>query len=423
MRSASPVAPASGSLVRGSIAAASLLLALPCASCIERGYPLGSGGNVDVRLDVAGALFAADMLDAKNKGALPRQSPSETGVTLTLTEGNEPANGGFVDVRVEPAEALSLSSDPREDSDEPTCADKDGTFRCTATPEGIARLVLKSEADWSGDARLVVTWSDQRKETTVEVLPAGLPVTAKNFQLIASGLADTAHVLPTYTALSCTSLEALPSDLGSKWRPGAVRSRAAFVRASAPPDQPGVVANAPVIVETLGSEVALSLDAGCSDTSRVSRLRLLLGSTGESPGFHFCFSDIGGNGEVSVSSGLLSISPNPRFEVDPEPRVLRVSAIASSAVVGQSGVLFEVAAFNTDLQRIAMPVDLESSNPKVLQLFAASDMLAPEGFEPTGIFATALTPGKAALHVRPRLFKQPDCASVAVTVTDAPPFP
>lgn len=417
------MAPASGGLVRGSFAAATALLAFSSASCIERGYPLGSGGNVDVRTDVAGALFAADLIDDDGKAALPRQSPFKTGVTLTLTEGNEPANGGFVDVRVQPASALALAPDKDEDAGDPTCEAKDGKFRCTATPEGIARFVLSSEGDWSGDATLVVTWADQVKETTIEVLPAGLPPTAKNFELIASGLADTEHVLPTYTALGCTTIDSLPSDLGSKWRPGAIRSREAFVRASAPPDQPGVVANAPVIIEALTSEVELSLDPECGAASRVSRLRLLLGATGESPPFHFCFSDIGGSSEIAVSSGLLTISPNPRFEVDPEPRVLRVSALSPALVQGQSGIHFEVSAFNTDLQRIAMPIDLESSEPKVLQLFAASDTLAPEGADPTGVFVTAATPGTAVLHVRPRLFKEPDCASVEVTVTEAPPFP
>jgi hypothetical protein len=417
----SRLAPASGSLARGAAAAATALLALSVTSCIERGYPLGSGGSVDVRLDVASPLFAADLLQG-GKGAEPRQVPYTTGVTLTLTEGNEPANGGYVDVRVQPAEALALTPDDKESPDAHTCEAKDGKFRCTATPEGIARFVLTSEANWSGEATLVVTWSDQRKDTTVDVLPAGLPVTAKNFELIANGLTNTAHVLPTYTALGCTSIDSLPSDLGSKWRPGSIRSRDAFVRASPPPDQPGIVANAPVIVEALTSEVALSLDAACSAQARVSRLRLLLGPTGESPTFHFCFSDIGGESEIAVSSGLLAISPNPRFDVDPEPRVLRVSTLSPTVAEGASGVLYEVAAFNTDLQRIAMPVDLESSDPGVIQLLLASVTLAPEGFDPTGIFVTAPKTGTATLHVRPRLFKQPDCTSIEVKVTDAPPF-
>ncbi|MEZ4301843.1 MAG: hypothetical protein R3B70_43310, partial [Polyangiaceae bacterium] len=216
------------------VAAAAAGLAVSAAGCIERGYPLGSNGNVDVRLDTAGALFAADTLGADGKGQEPRQRPFQTGVTLTLVEGNEAANGGFVDVRVEPAEALSLMADPNEDSDSPTCREKDGKFRCTATPEGIARFLLTSEGTWSGEANLVVSWADQRKEESVQVLPAGLPPAATNFELIATGLSDTERVLPTFSALACTTIDSLPGDLGSKWRPGAIRQREAFVRATAP---------------------------------------------------------------------------------------------------------------------------------------------------------------------------------------------
>jgi hypothetical protein len=138
-------------------AAAALGFAWVASSCFDRGYPLGSNGSVDVRLDTAGALFAADALDGSGKGVEPRQKPFVTGVTLTLTEGSEAANGGFVDVRVEPPEALSLTPDADEDSPERTCVEKQGKFRCTATPEGIARFLLASEGTWSGEATLVVT--------------------------------------------------------------------------------------------------------------------------------------------------------------------------------------------------------------------------------------------------------------------------
>ena len=43
-------------------------------ACIKRGYPLGRSGNVEIRTDVAGALFATDTLDAKGK-PLDRASP------------------------------------------------------------------------------------------------------------------------------------------------------------------------------------------------------------------------------------------------------------------------------------------------------------------------------------------------------------
>jgi hypothetical protein len=402
------------------LAGAAVVLAVISAGCIDRGYPLGSSGGVEVRLDTSSAIFAADVVDANGVGVLPRQTPYQTGVTLTLTDGNQAANGAYVDVRVEPAEALAIAPDEKENAATRTCKAKDGKFRCVASPEGIARFVLTAVADWSGEAKLVVTWADQHKDVLIDVLPAGLPASAKDFQIVATGLADSNRVLPTYSALACTTIDSLPSDLGSKWRPGNVRSRQAFVRASAPADQPGIVANAPVVIESLDSEAALSLDAACDDKSRVTRLRVLLGDTGESPPFFLCFSDIGGKAEYAVSSGALSIAPNPSLLVDAEPRVLRVAALSETVAPGDTGPLFELSAFNTDLQRIAMPVDLASSDPSVLKLPAASLTLSPEGSDPTSVIVTPASPGSAVLHVRPRLFKNPDCASVPITVTAAP---
>lgn len=400
-----------------------MVLAGLAAGCIDRGYPLGKGGSVDVRTDVAGALFAADLLDAEGKAIAPRQSPYQTGVTLQLSEGSEPANGAFVDVRVEPPEALMLLPDEGEDSAERSCKLKDGKFRCTATSEGIARFVASSEANWSGPATLVVSWADERKESTIEVAPAGLTKTAENFGLIASGLTDSNHVLPTYSALACTTIDSLPSDLGSKWRPGQIRSREVFVRATAPADEPGSVANAPVIVESLDAEAAISLDPACEPADRKTRLRVLLDGTGESPRFYFCFSDIGGTAEFAVTSGELPLPTNPTVIVDPEPRVLRVSAYTSAIdtafSLASTTELFEVTAFNTDLEQIAMPVDLESSDPEVMTLLKASTTLSAEGTDPTVISVLASSSGTAVLHVRPRLFANPDCASIPITVTDA----
>jgi len=67
-----------------------------------------------------------------------------------------------------------------------------------------------------------------------------------------------------------------------------------------------------------------------------------------------------------------------------------------------------------------MPVDLETSDPAILQLSTASVTLSPEGADPTGILVSPIAAGSASLHVRPRLFKQPDCASLPITVTEAP---
>lgn len=399
---------------------ASSAIAAGVSGCIERGYPLGPSGNVELRFDVAGALFAADDLDAEGKGKEPRQTPYKTGVTLLLVEGSEAANGGFVDVHIEPSEALLIESHADEEGDSVTCKEKDGKFRCTATAEGVARFDVTAVGTWSGEATVVVTWADQRKESVLNVLPAGLPSTVNNFEMIASGLSDTGRVLPTYTALACTNIDALPDDLGSKWRPGNIRAREAFVRAAPPVDDPDVVANAPVIIESRSSEGALSLSQDCADADRVTRLRVLLDATGQSPPFYVCFSDLGGDVGLSITSGALSVSPDPAFDVVPEPRVLRVSALTDIVTQEDVGPLFEISAFNTDLKRIALDVDLESSNPSVLKLSKASETLSGEGTDPTSLVVTPGEPGEAILHVRPQLYKNPDCQSIPVTVVPVP---
>jgi hypothetical protein len=179
-----------------------------------------------------------------------------------------------------------------------------------------------------------------------------------------------------------------------------------------------VVENAPVIVESLSSEAALSLAEDC--TQRDSRLRVLLGETGQSPPFYVCFSDIGGTIEIGVSSGDKVIDPNRKLVVDPEPRLLRVRSLSSQATVGPALDLFEVSAFNADRVRIAMPVDLKIGDDHVLGLTEASVTLAGEESVATVIQAAPLAPGQTSLHVSPRLLSQPDCVSDPVTVVPSP---
>jgi hypothetical protein len=385
------------------------------ASCIERGYPLGRSGNVEIRTDVAGALFATDTLDAQGKPSGPRQTPSSTGVTLALTEGSQAAFGAFVEVRVEPSEALTLISATGEDTPNalPTCAFTDGSFRCMATAQGTARFTLASQSDWSGDAKLVVSWADQSKEQTIHVDPAGLPSTATNFTMIVGGVDDVDHVLATFLPLQCT-IGPLPDDLGSKWRKGQIRSRQTYVRATPPSSAPSVVENAPVIIESLGSEAALSLAEDCE--KRETRLRVRLDATGQSSAFYLCFSDIGGTIPFSVTSGAKSIEPNRQIIVDAEPRLLRVRALTSQVTVGFPVDLFEISAYNANRVRIAMPVDLHIGNDQVLAIDAASLTVADEANTATVIQAGALMPGTTELHVSPRLLATPDCVSPAVAV-------
>ncbi|MDI1448780.1 hypothetical protein [Polyangium sp. 6x1] len=406
-----------GRLLRAALGA-SFLLPLAFSACLEPGYPLAPSGQVDIRVHVAGSLFAADTLDEAGKPVLPRQQPFSTGVTLFLAEGGAPAYGGFVTVRVDPPEALVLEPFPQES--DPSCHEVDGAFRCTASSEGYARFVVSSQSDWSGSASILVSWAEQLKEEAIEIRPAGLPDSATNFTMLVAGLdesLDGARVLPTFLALKCT-VGPLPDDLGSKWRPGAIRSREAFVRATPPSNAPGVVENAPVIVESLFSEAALSTTEDCAE--RKTRLRVLLGATGESERFFLCFSDIGGEADFAVTSGQKQIDPGPKVLVDPEPRLLRVRALQSVVSMGDEVDLFEVSAFDVNRVRIVMPVDLRVDDDQVLGIDQASVTLDKEPNPATVIPATPKSPGPVRLHVTPRLLSSPDCASDPISVVEAP---
>jgi hypothetical protein len=254
-------------MIRACAVTLAMLPPLAVSSCIEAGYPLAPSGTVDIRLDVNQPLFAADLLDDKGVALEPRQHPFETGVTLSLTETNAPAFGGYVTVRVEPRQALTLRTDEQEvaKGSEATCVERDGSFRCTADREGLARMIISSQSDWSGTASLIVSYADRTEDKPIEILPAGLPNSATNFSMIVTGLNESFNgkrLLPTYLALDC-SIGPVPDDLGSKWRAGAIRTREAQVRATPPLNAPGVVENAPVIVEALQSEALLSEKNDC----------------------------------------------------------------------------------------------------------------------------------------------------------------
>lgn len=407
------------------VAALAVLPPLSASSCLEAGYPLAPSGTVDVRLDVNHALFAADSLDDKGQPILPRQVPFESGVTLSLTEANAPAFGGYVTVRVEPRQALTLRSDEQE-GDSPTCVEREGTFRCTASRDGLARFILSSQSDWSGTASLVITWADRTEETPIEVLPAGLPSSATNFTMIVTGLNESFNgkrLLPTYLALGCTK-GPVSEDLGSKWRPGGIRTREAHIRATAPLNAPGVVENAPVIVEALSSEALLSTTSDCAD--RNTRLRVLLGQTGESEKFFLCFSDIGGPASFAVTSGEKLIEPEfTTIQVDAEPRLLRVRPLQSVVELGIPVDLFEISAFDVNLVGLEMPVDLKvecdaSECDQIVALHNTTITLTGEPNPVTAITATPKSAGTVTLSVAPRLLTTPECTSDPVTVVEFP---
>lgn len=383
------------------------------ASCVASGHPLGTTGTVDVRVDLATPLFAADQVDASGKPSGPRQTPHATGITLSMTEDGQPAWGAYVDVRVDPPQALALASDPTEKT--PSCTAANGSFRCTGTDHGFARLRVSSEGQWSGPASLLVTWGgNMPKAQPITILPAGLPQDATGFALLVGGLDQTKHVLATYEALACT-MGPVPDDLGSAWRPGKIRARQATVTSSPSPTEPGALASAPVIVSALNAEGAVALQPDCSD--RKPRLRVLLGATGQSPPFYLCFSDNGGALSFAVTSGQKALDPQPQMLVEPEPRLLRVRSLLTQVPVGLSPVeLFEVSAYNADRVRIPLPVDLTMSDSSVLALDIGSTTLADASSPATVVHATPLSAGTAILHVSPLLFAMPDCVSPPVTV-------
>jgi hypothetical protein len=398
------------------------LLALAPFACVQRGYPLGTTGGVDIRPDIATALYAAPSAPPTDGSALARQSPYQTGVTLALVEGGQPAYSAYVDVRVNPPEALTLASDPAEAT--PSCALNGDIFRCMATKEGYARFLAASPGMWSGTAKIQVIWGgNDPKELPVTVLPAGLPADATGFSLIVGGLDQADRVLAAFDALTCTT-DAVPEDLGSRWpvSPRKPRFRQAYILASAPAATPGILADAPVDVESKSPDAEISLDDTCA--VRSPRLRVKLDASGQSSPFYLCFSDGGGTMRFSVTSGVKTIDPPPQIVVDAEPRLIRVRALKTEVEVSALPVdLFEVSAYSADRVRIAVPVDIHVGDDKVLTVGAASIDLADEHSPATLVQAVPLAPGATALHATPRLLTKPDCASPAVNVLPAPTGP
>jgi hypothetical protein len=431
-------------------AATVLPLALAPIACIDDSHPLGPSGSVRIRVAVAGALFAADVLDAEGNAVGPRQQPSSTRVELFMSEDSEPAYGAFVDVRVEPEEALALVADG------PECERTDGAFRCTGSEEGYAAFAAVSGGDWSGEARVVVSWAGangSNDSAAIVVLPAGLPTNATNFALVVEGQTGntlTDRVVPTFEILEC-SVGPQNDEPTPKWRPGKVRHRTAYVRATAPASDPASVENAPVTVEALNSEGALSLSADCPDPApaapddpfvRQSKLRVLLDAKGQSPPFYLCFSDHGGTIPFTFSSGQLSLAkleagqPLDRSEivVETEPRLLRVVTKNPVVAVGEQAE-FEITAYNSDLVKIAMTVFAQPNDPFVLQLAEGSSatLVTTPAADPQGgemvtqpeavVRVIAEDVGATELSVTPNLLDSPVCESAPVTVVPPEPPP
>ncbi|MBW2527172.1 MAG: hypothetical protein JRI23_23520 [Deltaproteobacteria bacterium] len=410
---------------------------LAAVGCFPENHPLPASGTVEILLDDAQPLYAADLMnDETGRPVLPRQLPYTKRVQLLLSDSQQADEGAYVDVRLDPPGVLV--DERREDVRDglvpvdDTCEQLAGAFRCTADEDGYANFDVRSETDWSGT--MTVKIAGRNEERSFEVKPAGLPMNASGFTMIIGGLDQNSDKIPaSYSRLAC-NIGPDASEAYDAWPQGEVRSLEAIVRANPPPATPQIVQHAPVIIQTLHSEARLSLDPSCSAEERVSRLRVQLQpkevegrdetlTVGESPPFFLCFSDIGGAVEIEYFSGELTNQPNRQLNVEPEPRLLRVVTLKTSVAQGLGAQpVVELSAFDSQLDQISIPVDIASSAPAVLTPNVGTIQLSGDVNYPTQISAEIGEPGSARIQVAPRLFDSPVCRSEPITVTE-PSFP
>ncbi len=378
------------------------------SGCVTESHPLATDGGLDFLADDA-PIFAADVLDPTGAPVLPRQAPFEKRVQLYLTVGAAPDRGAFVDLNVDPPNALVLA--PTEDA---TCEALAGAFRCTAGADGFASFVVQSDSDASGNA--VVRVVGRNEEQPITIRPAGLPEGSSDFSLLVEGVEGN-RVPARYNRLECT-LAPVPDGTFDKWPEGVIRVREARVRATPPTVSPASLQHAPVVVESLHTEAFVSLDASCSG-AHASRLRVQLDASGESPPFYFCFSDLGGSVPFAFASGDTK-GDAVALSVDPEPRLLRVVTTDATIFVNpfQPAKVLEVAAYDSDLNQLALKVDVASSEPEILSVVDATVKLPgkDEGDLPLSVFVLAAAEGEATLSISPSLYSTPSCSSVPIVV-------
>jgi hypothetical protein len=381
-----------------------VLLAL--AGCVSDEHPLAQNGVAQFLFD-NNVIFAADVIDENGVPVLPRQAPFEKLVRLHLTSAGAADHGAFVDVQLDPPGILALV--PTSDA---SCRSLAGTFRCTAQEDGFATFLVRSVSDWSGEAELTLVGRAETDSLTVH--PAGLPEQASNFAMIIEGV-DSAKVPARFNALECT-LSPEPDNIFNKWPPGATRVREAEVRATPPSNAPTVIEHAPVIVETLHPEVFVTFDPACPEP-RLSRLRVQLDELGRSPKFYFCFSDLGGdNMLLAFSSGVKTGDPRA-LDVEAEPRLLRILNKVIVADVGFGPVeVVSVSAFDADLNKMVLTVDVTSTDPSVLLPSSPTAVLPSEGEEAKLLFADPIATGTAQIQIAPELHATPLCQSLPITV-------
>lgn len=394
--------------------AGTVALELALGGCVTPRHPLATDGALDITID-GGLLFAVDLLDADGHALLPRQEPFEKHVKLYFTQDGSADRGAYVDLQVSPPEALALVSI------DDTCERLTGTVRCTAGLDGFANLVVRSESTFYGVATLGVL-GRRADEKQLIIQAPGLPPNTTNFDILIEG-ASSNRVTPAYDGVACT-LSAAPGMPFDKWPPGSIRSRKAELRASAPQSSLASLAGAPVLVETVHPEAFVSLDPLCP-APHERRLRLQFDAIGRSGGFHFCFSDLGGdNIQLTATSG--EQTTHVTLDVDAEPRLLRIETIPAvlPAFAGQlQHLALKVAAYDADLKRVGLEVAVQSSDKTVLLPAATSLKLLgkSQGDEDVPVFVTTGLPGTAFLTVSPLLFESPACESHSIVVEEVIP--
>ena len=375
--------------------------------CVSDEHPLATGGIATFLFDNS-VIFAADVLDDEGNPVLPRQQPFEKVVRMQLLVAGEADQGAYVDVQLDPPGVLRFV--PTSDG---SCRQMPGAFRCTAQEDGFATFIVRSESDWSGTAEIGLIGRPERDEIVVH--PAGLPEQAFNFTMVIEGV-DSFQVPARYNALGCT-IEPEPDNAFNKWPAGAVRVREAEVRASPPANAPSVIEHAPVIIETLDSEVFVTLDPECNPP-RDSRLRVQLDALGRSPKFYFCFSDIGGDNMLLAFNSGVKIGTPASISVEPEPRLLRIVTQEFDVMAGMGPIeVVSVSAFDADLNKTPLTIDVRSTDPNVLQVQQATAVLPREGEEARLLFAEPRAAGTARIQISPELFSMPLCESETITVT------
>lgn len=376
--------------------------------CDEGIHPLDADGTVEVFADVDGPLFARRSETYLSE----RQKPYEMNVSLRLTRAGKPEHGAYLQVRIEPVPALTLHET------DGTCTEHEGAFRCVGNGDGYAHFLVRSPGDWSGTAAVVAFWASQTAKLGVTIKPPGLPEGTSNFELLAEGTDGTeaARIRPAYPF---DSLCTLATDEPERWPTGSKHPRNAKlrVRALAPPELPGSLQNAPVVLSSSSAEGEFSTSEDC--TTRSSRLVVQLNAAGESDPAFVCFSNVGGEVKVSATSGEVTSGPTRIFVVDPEPRLLQISRLVQSTPLGVEANLWQVVAYGAAyLTPIAMAVDLDSTGVP-LAFRATSASLSTDLNAPTTVAVVPSEAGSARIRVAPQFRPDKGCDSPAVQVVAA----